>query len=314
MQVRPASRVYRTWGMDSRRWDRFRPRRDDIVIATYPKCGTTWMQRIVSLLVFLDPAPIRLMDVSPWLDCRFVEPVEATLGRLEAAQHRRFIKSHLPADGLPFYDELRYLVVARDGRDACLSYHNHVLSYTPWMLARLDAAGLEDGTGPFPRAPAGTAAFFHRWLTLGIPSEPDGLPLHSYFGFQRTWWQMRDRPNVLLLHYADLKADLPGAMRRVADFLGIVVPDALWPTLIEAASFGSMRRVGDTLLGETGAAFRGGGGTFFHHGENGRWHGRLDPGHLRLYEAKAAALPADCARWLAKQGQRPSLEERLANR
>ena len=125
------------------------------MIATYPKCGTTWMQRIVSLLVFLDPAPIRLMDVSPWLDCRFVEPVEATLGRLEAAQHRRFIKSHLPADGLPFYDELRYLVVARDGRDACLSYHNHVLSYTPWMLARLDAAGLEDGTGPYPRAPTG---------------------------------------------------------------------------------------------------------------------------------------------------------------
>ena len=89
---------------------------------------------------------------------------------------------------------------------------------------------------------------------------------------------MRDRPNVLLLHYADLKADLPGAMRRVADFLGIVVPNALWPTLIEAASFGAMRRVGDTLLGETGAAFRGGGDTFFHHGENGRWHGRLDPG------------------------------------
>ena len=105
MWVQPPSRVYRTWGMDSRRWDGFRPRRDDIVIATYPKCGTTWMQRIVSLLVFRDPAPIRLMDVSPWLDCRFVEPVEATLARLEATRHRRFIKSHLPADGLPFFDE-----------------------------------------------------------------------------------------------------------------------------------------------------------------------------------------------------------------
>ena len=155
MRVRPASRVYRTWGMDSRRWDRFRPRQDDIVIATYPKCGTTWMQRIVSLLLFRDPAPIRLMDVSPWLDCRFVEPVEATLARLEAAQHRRFIKSHLPADGLPFYDELRYIVVARDGRDACLSYHNHVLSYTPWMLARLDAAGVEDGYRPIPASAGG---------------------------------------------------------------------------------------------------------------------------------------------------------------
>jgi aryl sulfotransferase len=313
MQVRAPSRVYRTWGMDSRRWESFRPRRDDIVIATYPKCGTTWMQRIVSLLVFRDPAPIRLMDVSPWLDCRFVEPVEATLARLEAMRHRRFIKSHLPADGLPFFDELRYIVVARDGRDACLSYHNHVLSYTPWMLARLDAAGVEDGTGPFPRALARTEAFFHRWLTQGIPLEPDGLPLHSYFGFQRAWWRMHDQANVLLLHYADLKADLPGAMRRVADFLGIVVPNALWPTLIEAASFGAMRRAGDTLLGRTRAAFRGGGDTFFHHGENGRWHGRLELADLRLYEAKIATLPEDGARWLAA-GSATAAEERPPKR
>ena len=237
MQVRPPHASTEPGAWTAAAGTRFRPRWDDIVIATYPKCGTTWMQRIVSLLVFRDPAPIRLMDVSPWLDCRFVEPVEATLARLEAARHRRFIKSHLPADGLPLFDELRYIVVARDGRDACLSYHNHVLSYTPWMLARLDAAGSRTGPAPIPRAPAEMAAFFHRWLTQGISSEPDGLPLHSYFGFQRTWWQMRDRPNVLLLHYADLKGDLPGMMRRVADFLGIEVPAAVWPALIEAAGF-----------------------------------------------------------------------------
>ena len=248
--------------------------------------------------MFGDPAPIRLMDVSPWLDCRFVEPVEATLARLETARHRRFIKTHLPADGLPFFDELRYIVVARDGRDACLSYHHHVLSYTPWMLARLDAAGVEDGTGPYPRPPTEAAPFFHRWLTRGVPSEPDGLPLHSYFGFQRAWWHLRSRPNVLMLHYADLKADLAGAMRQVAAFLEIEVPAAVWPALIEAAGFEAMRGAGDTLLGETGAAFRGGGSTFFHHGENGRWRGRLDTADLRLYDTKLAAMPEDCAAWL----------------
>lgn len=146
--------------MDSRRWQGFRPRPDDVVIATYPKCGTTWMQRIVGLLIFQDPTPIRLMDVSLWLGCRFVEPVEATLARLEAMRHRRFIKTHLPADGLPLDDDIRYIVVARDGRDACLSYHNHVLSYTPWMAARLDAAGAEDGIGPYPRPPADADTFF----------------------------------------------------------------------------------------------------------------------------------------------------------
>ena len=58
------------------------------------------------------------MDVSPWIDCRFVEPIEDTLARIEAQQHRRFLKSHLPADGLPLFDAVRYIHVARDGRDA----------------------------------------------------------------------------------------------------------------------------------------------------------------------------------------------------
>lgn len=132
-----------------------------------------------------------------------------------------------------------------------------------------------------------------------MASEPDGLPLTSYFGFQRSWWRLRDRPNVLLMHYAELKADLGGAMRRVADFLQIEVPAGLWPVLVEAASFPAMKQVGDTLLGETGRAFHGGGDTFFHHGENGRWRGQLSGANLALYEARAATLPADCSAWLA---------------
>jgi aryl sulfotransferase len=277
------------------------PRQDDIVIATYPKCGTTWMQRIVGLLIFQDPTPARIMDVSPWIDCRFVEPVEAAFARIDAQRHRRFLKTHLPADGLPLFDSVRYIHVGRGGRDSCLSYHNQVSSYTPWMEARLDAVGAEDGIGPYPRPPADPADFFHRWLTHGIPPDGDGLPLVSYFHFERTWWDLRSRPNVLTMHYADLKADLGGCMGRVADFLGIAVPLGRWSDLVKAAGFEAMRRDGDILLGETGRAFRGGGATFFHHGvngRNGRWRGLLHPADLALYAAKAANLPSVCARWL----------------
>jgi aryl sulfotransferase len=299
---RPPTRSYLTWGVDSSRWKGFRPRPDDIVIVTYPKCGTTWMQRIVGLLVFQDPRPIEILEVSPWIDCRFVEPAEAMLTRVEGQRHRRFLKSHLPADGLPLFDGTRYIHVARDGRDACLSYHNHVSSYTPWMLSRLDAAGAEDGSGPYPRVLPDPGDFFRRWLTRGVPPDCDGLPLMSYFHFERSWWRERDRSNVLMAHYADLLADLPGQMREVADFLGIAVPAALWPKLEQAAGFDAMRAIGDTLLGRTGAAFTGGGRTFFNRGRNDRWRGVLPPADLALYEAKLAELPAALARWLERGG------------
>ncbi len=304
MLVQPARCVYRTWNVDSRRWDHYRPRPTDIVIATYPKCGTTWMQRIVGLLVFQTPEPRPIMDISPWLDRRFPEPIEAVTARIEAQEHRRFVKSHLPSDGLPIYDEVKYVHVARDGRDACMSFHNHALGFTPQNLEALDRVGLEDDRigRPYPRVLADPAQQFHRWLTEGaVPGHGDGSPAMSFFHFERSWWDERHRPNVLLVHYNDLKADLSGEMRRVADFLGIPVPPDVWPELVEAAGFEAMRRDGEVLMGNMAAIFRGGGSRFFHKGTNERWRGVFRDDDLALYDAKVTAkLSPACARWVAK--------------
>jgi aryl sulfotransferase len=315
MLVRPAEREYRTWIIDSRRWDHYRPRPGDVVIATYPKCGTTWMQRILDLLVFENAEPRPVMQVSPWIDRRFPEPVEAIVARIEAQEHRRFLKAHLPADGLPIFDEVKYVHVARDGRDACLSFHNHGSGFTPEMLERLDRAGLEDETigRPYPRVPADPAEHFHRWLTEGaVPGHEDGLPAMSFFRFERSWWAERRRPNVLLVHYADLRADLPGEMRRMADFLDVPVAPDLWPDLVAAAGFEAMRRDGDRLMGSVAASFQGGAGRFFHKGANGRWRGVFRNEDLALYDAKVdTMLSAACARWIAR-GRLEAGDPRLA--
>ena len=99
--------VYRTWMADSRRWDGYRPRPGDIIVATYPKCGTTWMQRIVDLLIFQTPEPRNIGDIAPWLDRRIGPPVESLLAKLDAQTHRRFLKSHMPFDALPIFDDVR---------------------------------------------------------------------------------------------------------------------------------------------------------------------------------------------------------------
>ena len=53
---------------DSTIWNDFIFRDDDIVIATYAKSGTTWLQQIVSQLIFKGQEGLPVADMSPWLD------------------------------------------------------------------------------------------------------------------------------------------------------------------------------------------------------------------------------------------------------
>ena len=89
MLVRPALREYRTWTLDSRYWDGYAPRPDDIIIASAPKCGTTWTQQIVSSLVFRDAQIRSLPAVSPWVEARFRFTADGVRDILEAQRHRR---------------------------------------------------------------------------------------------------------------------------------------------------------------------------------------------------------------------------------
>jgi len=114
-----------------------------------------------------------------------------------------------------------------------------------------------------------------------------------------------DLPNVLLVHYDDLKADLSREMDRIAAFLEIKVEPSLWPQLVVAAGFEAMRRDGDTLMGKGATSFREGSKTFFHKGTNERWRGVVSAEDLALYDAKArSTLTPRCVRWLEEGRQK----------
>jgi aryl sulfotransferase len=277
--------------IDSTRWNDFKFRDDDIVIGTWAKSGTTWMQQIIGQLIFDGAEDVPVIDLCPWVDIRFL-PYDEMIAALEAQTHRRFLKTHLPVDALVLSPRAKYIFIGRDGRDTVWSLYNHHAGFSEQFYEMMGSVpGI---VGPMLEPPStGIVEYFNAWL------DGDGYPFWPFWSHTRSWWDVRDLPNVLLVHFNALKHDMPGEMRRVADFLEIEVAPQRWPTLIEHCTFDYMKKNASKLSGMLDEVFRGGGATFIHRGTNDRWRNLLSQADIDKYEAAARShLGADCARWL----------------
>ncbi|HEX4293564.1 MAG TPA: sulfotransferase domain-containing protein [Rhizomicrobium sp.] len=282
---------------DSTIWNDFKFRDDDIVIATYAKSGTTWTQQIVRQILFGDSRDIAVAEASPWLDLR-IPPKEIKLPAVEAQTHRRFLKTHLPVDALVFSPKAKYLYVGRDGRDVAWSfYHHHITANEVWYDALNNTPGLVGER--IERTELDVVAYFRRWL------ERDGYPFWPLWENVRSWWAIRGLPNVMLIHFNEMKADLSGSMRRIAAFLDVPVDETSWDATVERCTFDHMRAHAAEHAPLGGVFWEGGAGNFIHKGINGRWRDTLGPADVKAYEDRALAeLGPDCARWLATGEQK----------
>lgn len=292
MDVRAPSANFITVIEDSRRWEHVPLRPDDIIISTPPKSGTTWMQGIVSSLLWpADDAPGDLGSRSPWVDMR-LRPIDELAGRLDEQTHRRFIKTHSPANTIPSSESVRYVVVYRHAPDALVSWGNHRTKMRPEIMQILNEAAAPDGLGPLPLKFDGDFdVLFDEWSQYCSPA--------SHLA---SWWSLRNEPNVLVLHYADLLADLSAEMRRIADFLALDVAEEAWPDVVDRCHIGAMReeaRAG----GHIELGFEGGADSFFNKGTNGEGARQLSDGLLaRVEEHCAEHLESDAIEWLAHGG------------
>src|SRR5262245_49331915 len=237
------SHTYRNFALDSTRWERYRPRAGDIIISTSIRSGTTWMQEVVRQLVFLgQDAPQRhevpLGEVSPWLDARW-DPLDEVIGKLEAQTHRRFIKSHLALDGLPFFPQVKYIVVGRNARDVAMSLWNFYSNFTEAFYEK--ANNLPGRVGePFP-PPPGFQDFWRNWITRSrFPWESEGYPFWGNLHHTQSWWNYRHLENILFVHYNDLLADLAGEICHIASFLGIAISEETIPVISQAINLHTM--------------------------------------------------------------------------
>jgi len=296
--VAPELARYTSADEDSARWQGFPLRDGDIVISTRSKTGTTWVQMICALLIFQKPeldAPVGWY--SPWLD-RLTQPKDEVVARLEAQRHRRFIKTHTPLDGVPVDPRATYLIVGRHPLDSAVSlyYQGENIDRARQRQLVAEATGQAPDAGPDrPRKPV--RDWLLDWIDNDASPHQQMDSLRGVLWHDSDAWARRSEPNVVLLHYADLSADLGGQMRKLAGRLVITVPEPAWPGLVRAATFASMRASAEKITGE-GQILKSP-AAFFRRGVSGGGRELLTEDELAHYYARAAGLaPADMLRWL----------------
>lgn len=277
---------------DSTIWNDFQFRDDDIIIATYAKSGTTWMQQIIAQLLFDGDSDLAVADISPWLDLR-VPPKAVKLSYVQAQTHRRFLKTHLPVDALVFSPRAKYLYIGRDGRDVVWSLYNHHANANQLWYDALNETPGRVGP-PIERPPEDIREYWRDWLAR------DGYPFWSFWENVRTWWQIRDLPNVRFVHFSELKQDLPGTIRQIAEFLQISINESRWSAILEHCSFEWMKQNATKSVPLGGLFWDAGAGVFINKGVNGRWADVLTAEESAEYELIAVnQLGQKCAHWLA---------------
>ena len=298
--VRRPTRVVRDYLSSSLVWEDFLARggfvAGDIVVADPFKAGTTWTQRILQQILDDGEEPDQgLAETSPWLDSSWGDHARmlALLDEQRRSGRRRMMKSHLPADAIPIAKEARYLFVGRNGKDIGASFHNYLFHFSPETMATINRIHAEWSGDPTPLViPERMRDFFDRWL------ERDGYGCCDLFDVVRSWWRLRNEPNVLLVHYAQLRRDLRGQVVRLATFIGVDPGTLRIDRILEHCSYEYMRTRAEQLA-PFGGKHMTDSSSFFQKGPRRDYRVELSREQIERFDRRAVErLGSECARWL----------------
>lgn len=168
------------------------------------------------------------------------------------------IKTHLPFERAPWNPNSKYIVALRNPKDACVSFYHHTKRLTDFY----------DYDGDF-----------HDYFRFWIDGDVD---YGDYFSHTLSWWKHRNKNNVLLMIFEDIKKDSRAEVLRIAEFLGKEYLDKLKKDnekvlnkVLEYSSFGYMQSVG--------------GAGHFRKGEVGDWRNHFTKEESDAVDAKFKA-------------------------
>ena len=130
----------------------------------------------------------------------------------------RVIKSHLAADTVPINDEAKYIVVIRNPKDALVSSFHFENGFIEKMVGdRVPLSGYVDGF------------LAKRFVYAG------------WADHTASWWALKERPNVLVVFFEEMKADLNGTIQQVADLLDVTLTAEQFGKVAHKASYATMK-------------------------------------------------------------------------
>ncbi|XP_020835162.1 sulfotransferase 1C1-like [Phascolarctos cinereus] len=226
VQVKEINAVLLTKGM-SDNWEsiwNFQAKPNDLLIASYPKSGTTWTQEIVDMIQ--NDGDVRKcqraytyvrqphLEWKPWL--------LSTPGLEEAEKmpSPRTMKTHLPVQLLPpsFWKEnTKIIYVARNAKDVAVSYYH--LSRAMSVLPR----------------PGTLDEFIDKFM--------NGRVLWgSWYDHVKGWWNKKDKHPILYLFYEDMKENPKQEIQKILKFLEKDLSEEIINKIIYHTSFDIMKQ------------------------------------------------------------------------
>ncbi|MGR3659741.1 MAG: sulfotransferase domain-containing protein [Paracoccaceae bacterium] len=271
------TQIYKTDIVDSSRWARFEPRPDDVFVCTPPKSGTTWMQSICGMLIFEDADVNPGMEtVSKWIDSKYNDEDEmlATLG---AQEHRRYIKTHTPLDGILYDRDCSYIAVHRHPIDVHFSGRKHIENMKSDVLDHLISGDVNETFQRFVNEPHSNTQ--NEGSTLEII-------VHHFKSFSD--WQRLE--NIHLFHYADMLRDLKGSVQRLSSIFGYDYDDELIADFVEAATFTNMKKDAAKYAPAARTDHWKDEAQFFESASCNKWEGVLNEESLASYDMRMGEL------------------------
>ncbi|KAM3618449.1 uncharacterized protein V6R79_020483 [Siganus canaliculatus] len=183
----------------------FQARPDDILIATYPKAGTTWVSYILDLLHFGQTAPERQTSIPidqrvPFLEIHIPSVVSGVEQAINLPTSPRLIKTHFPVQFVPksFWEQnCKMIYVARNAKDNVVSYFH---------FDRMNMVEPEPGDW---------SSYLQRFMK-------GKMVFGSWYDHVNGWWKKKQTySNIHYMFYEDMIEDTGREIDNLCSFLGL---------------------------------------------------------------------------------------------